>query len=121
MNKKIFTATALAAFAGLAGVAIETRPAPASQSTTQAPPAPNVETVVIQRTEHVRKRIKQKRTASASAAAAAARRAAPVYRPIAVRTAPVAPRVKTSPSSTGARGDDGEEREGGDDGGERDD
>lgn len=120
MNKKVFTATAVAAVAAVAGVAVETRPVPASSVTTaQTQPTPSVETVVIQRTVHVRKRIKRKRHTPRKSAAAV-QSAAPVYRPqvqpIAVRTAPVAPRVKTSPSSTG-----GGEREHGDGGESRDD
>ncbi|MBK5229668.1 MAG: hypothetical protein JJE27_00700 [Thermoleophilia bacterium] len=126
MNRKVFAVTALAGLAGLSGVALETRPL-TSPTTTAAPTlaSPNVETVVIQRTVHIRKRIKRKSASAGSAARRATAAAAPPVQartvPIAVRPAPVAPRVKTSPSSTGGGEGHESEHEGGDRGAEQDD
>lgn len=118
MNRKLFAVTALAALAGLAGYALESRPAVTTSSTSApAPGSRNVETVVIQRTQHVRKRVKRSGSSPAGGAGAATRRGAPHYdayaAPIAVRTAPAAPRVKTSPSPTGEH--EADEREHDDD------
>ncbi|MBI4896824.1 MAG: hypothetical protein HY827_00465 [Actinobacteria bacterium] len=130
MNGKVLSATALVALAGLSGVALGTRnnAGPATNASQAA--TPNVETVVIQRTEHVRKRIKRKRASAGQGTRANATTAAPAYRaatrPIVVNTRPVAPPVRTAPSSTGGEESEGEHElehgsEGGGDGAERDD
>lgn len=135
MNGKIFSATALAALAGVAGVALGSRQAADPAASASQPVSPNVETVVVQRTEHIRKRVERKQASAGRNTRAAVAAAAP-YRyasaPVAVGR-PVAPRVHTSPSATGGEESEHESEEehedesdryestGGDDGGERDD
>lgn len=134
MSKKIFAATSVAALAALAGIALEAR----SQSapTTPAPTAPSVETVVLQRTEHVRRHLKRRREAGRIAGGRGWPEA------VAARTPPArakdsVPPIRTAPSATGdsrseehdleresaehGEAEDHDERESGDDGEERDD
>lgn len=104
MNRKIFAVTALAALAGLAGYALESRPSVTATSTSApAPGSRNVETVVIQRTQHVKKRVKSSQSSADGGADEATRHDAPHY------DAYAAPRVTTSPSPTGEhQADEGE-------------
>ncbi len=135
MNGKIFSATAFAALTGIAIVALGSRQAADPATSASQPVSPNVETVVVQRTEHIRKRIKRKQASSGRNTRAAVAATAP-YRyataPVEVGR-PAAPRVHTSPSATGSdesehESEDGYEHESdryesreGDDGAERDD
>lgn len=131
MNGKIFSATALVALAGVAGVALGSRPAPDPAASASQPASSNVETVVVQRTEHIRKRVKRERASTGRNTRMAVAAAAP-YRyasaPVAVERPTAAPPVRTSPSATGSEenehefeGEHEHESEGDDDSAERDD